>query len=414
MTMLRIWEGDNMKFIELKEEEFTTFSLQSPHKTFLQTAEIAKIRSTDHWGVHYVGVQDDTCLVCATMLLSKKKFMNKREFYSPRGYLIDFNNDQLLAFFTSELKKFIKKKNGYVLRIDPYVLNKERDEYGDIVENGIDNTRVVNHLEKLKYQKVAVPEQVKWMFVMDVENMTEVKLLKSFKPTTRNIIKKTIKNGVRIRELGYDELDEFEEIMRSTSIRKNFDTRSLAYYQTMYNLFSKRNEIKYLVAELNLLEYLSILEKGLEQIIAQPDKNENEQAIAVAGFEKRIKNAKELISKHDEKIVLSASMFILYGDEVVYLFGGNYGEFMEFNGQYALQWEMMKHAVNNQFKTYNFYGISGNFDKNDPDYGIYEFKRKFQGYVIELIGEFALPISSYYNVFNFFGKIKSKLKKVRG
>ena len=91
-------------------------------------------------------------------------------------------------------------------------------------------------------------------------------------------------------------------------------------------------------------------------------------------------------------------MFILYGDEVVYLISGNYKKYMQFNAQYLIQWEMINFAVNNNYKRYNFYGISGNFDKKDKNYGMYEFKKGFNGYVIKLIGELELPITFHYKI----------------
>ena len=37
-------------------------------------------------------------------------------------------------------------------------------------------------------------------------------------------------------------------------------------------------------------------------------------------------------------------------------------------------------------KTYNFYGISGNFDGSD---GVLKFKQNFGGYITQKVGEFA-------------------------
>ena len=68
---------------------------------------------------------------------------------------------------------------------------------------------------------------------------------------------------------------------------------------------------------------------------------------------------------------------------------------------------MIEYAKDHNFKKYNFYGISGNFDKKDPDYGIYEFKKGFNGYVEEYVGEFELPLNWYY----YFSKIKNKIRK---
>ena len=71
---------------------------------------------------------------------------------------------------------------------------------------------------------------------------------------------------------------------------------------------------------------------------------------------------------------------------------------MKYYAQYAIQWYMIKYGIKNNFKTYNFYGITGNFDKKDPEYGVYEFKKGFNGKVVEYIGDFELPITHYYHI----------------
>ena len=44
-------------------------------------------------------------------------------------------------------------------------------------------------------------------------------------------------------------------------------------------------------------------------------------------------------------------------------------------------------AADNGYKRYNFYGIQDVFNPKGKDYGVYEFKKGFGGYVEELIGE---------------------------
>jgi hypothetical protein len=85
-------------------------------------------------------------------------------------------------------------------------------------------------------------------------------------------------------------------------------------------------------------------------------------------------------------------------------YGGE--EYMFYNSQYLIQWEMIKYGIEHGFKRYNFYGITGNFDKNDKDYGIYEFKTGFNGYVEELIGEYVYPTSFVYYLMQLIHKIK--------
>lgn len=408
-----------MKFQEITEKEYREFWENHPLKTFLSAPEISKLREQSNWDTYYVGVKENKKIIAATMLLAHKRHLNKYEFYSPRGYLLDFKNEELVNFFTLELKKYIKDKNGYVLRIDPYVIYKERDIDGNIVEDGENNEKVVENLLKLGFQKIPVQdkEQVGWMFSLGLEGKTEEQILKEMKPNTRNQIRKTEKFGISVNEIGYDELDRFQHIMEETSKRKGFSNRKLSYYQEMYKLFHDKNEVKFFITELNLKNYI----KGLEEERLEKENKINSLTDAkyndgakknltneIASIDKRITESNEIIEKNNgnEVITLSGSMFMLIKPEIIYLSSGNYEEYMKFNSQYLIQWELIKYGIENGFKKHNFYGIPEDINTHPKDYGIYEFKRGFNGYVEELIGEFALPITWHYKLFDLIHKIK--------
>ena len=407
-----------MKFRELTEEEYRNFWENHPLKTFLSAPEISKLRSELNWKTNYVGVEENGKIVAATMLLSHLRHFKKYEFYSPRGYLIDFNNKNLVDFFTNELKKYIKEKHGYVLRIDPYLIYKQRDINGDIVEGGVDNSNVVKNLLSLGFKQVPKghTEQVSWMFSLDLEGKDEETILKEMKSSTRNKIRKIEKSGINVKELTYDELDRFQAIMEETSERKNFTNRKLSYYQGMYKLFHDKNEIKFFITELNLNDYINNLKNDVKEredkINSLSDAKYNDGAKKnltneIESISKRISDAENIIKeKNTDTIALSSSMFMLIKPEIIYLYSGNYEEYLKFDSQYLIQWELIKYGIANGFKKHNFYGIPEDINTHPKDYGIYEFKRGFNGYVEELIGEYELPISGYYNLFKLIHKIK--------
>lgn len=411
-----------MQFTELTEKEYRNFWENHPLKTFLSSPEIGKLRENEGWTKHFVGLKKNNNLVAATMLVSKKRRLSKYEFYSPRGFLMDFNDEKILDTFVKEIKNYVKKKNGYVLRIDPYIINKERDIDGNIVQGGIDNTKIIKKIEKLGFKKVKIEnmEQVGWMFSLNLENKTEQEILKEMKPNTRNTIRKAEKIGIEIKELSYDELNQFEDIMIETGTRKNFSIRKLKYFQDMYTLFHDKNEIKYYITQLNLKEYIKNLEKEkkgkiekLENLSAKKY-NEGEKknlTNEINAIDKRIEDSKKIMKDTNKDIItLSGSMFIMIQPEIIYLSSGNYEEYMKFNSQYLLQWEMIKYGIKNNFKKHNFYGIPANINEKPNDYGIYEFKRGFNGYVEELIGEYELPITWHYNLFKIIHSMR-RLKK---
>ena len=343
-----------MKFEEISAEDFRAFANQSPYKSFMQTPEIAKLRGKSGWTAHYVAVKKDDGILGASMLVSKPAFMKKLYFYAPGGPLMDLENTKLVDFFFDNLKSYIKSKNGYLLHIDPYYELIERDRDGLPVEGGFNHKKALENLEKQGFKEMKNASQPKYLFVTPIENRTETELMESFKRNTRNHIRKAEKMGVTIRELSRDELDKFKKITESTSERRHFTDKPLSYYETMYDLFHARGEVKFMVAEADV---------------------------------------------EGKKTVLSAAMFMTYGDEVVYLFSGSDEQYMrDYNAQYLIQYHMLKFAAANHFKIYNFYGINGLPDENSKDYGIYEFKKGFGGHVVELIGSFELSLSKTYTL----------------
>ena len=407
-----------MKFQEITEKEYQKFWENHPLKTFLSAPEISKLREKSGWITYFVGVKENKKIIAASMLLAHKRHFGKYEFYSPRGYLMDFKNKELLTFFTIELKQYIKDNKGYVLRIDPYVIYKQRDIDGNIVEGGEDNSDVVNNLLKLGYKKIAEEnmEQVGWMFSLNLEGKTIEQIYKEMKPNTRNTIRKAEKFGITVNEISYDELDRFQSIMEETGARKGFHVRNLSYFQEMYKLFHDKNEIKYFITELDLKAYIERLTREKsekeEKLSSLSDakyndgqkKNLNNE---IASINKRIAESNKIRKDTGKDVItLSGSMFMLIQPEVIYLSSGNYEEYMNFNSQYLIQWELIKYGIENGFKKHNFYGIPAHINEHPKDYGIYEFKRGFNGYVEELIGEFALPITWHYKLFDIIHKIK--------
>ncbi len=407
-----------MEFIEIDENKYKKFWENHPEKTFLSSTYIGMLRKNNGWNVNFVGVIDNKKLVAAAMLTSHIRRFGKYEFYSPRGLLVDYSNNEVLDFFVNNLKKYVRKNNGYVLRIDPYIINKERDIDGNIVSGGIDNTRIRKHLESLGFKKVSIKdmEQVGWMFSLDLEGKDEKTILNEMKPNTRNTIRKASKIGIEIKELSYDELDRFQDIMIETGARKNFAIRKLDYYQDMYKLLHDKGEVKYVVTELNLKKYIKELKKEIktrkEALGKLNDAKYNEgkkKALTneIESFKKKIDDTTKIIDKSGREVItLSGSMFIMIQPEVIYLASGNYSEYLHFNSQYLIQWEMIKYGIKNGFKRHNFYGIPADINTHPEGYGMYEFKKGFNGYVDELIGEFELPVAWPYYVLKLIHKIR--------
>ena len=420
-----------MNFVILNENEFNEFSRNYKDKCYLQSINVAELRKKQGWKAHYVGVKENDKVIAASLLLSKKRHI-KDEFYAIRGPLVDFKNDKLLTFFINNIKTYIKENNGYFLRIDPYVEAISLDKDGKET-NEFDNTIIKENLKKLGFKEVIAKEmgdtvQAKFMYVIDLNDSLE-STMKDMDSKTRQMIRKNEKMGIVIKKGTRDDIPVFNDIMKHTSERRHFIDRGLNFYRDMYDCLSKDNMISFIFAQLDTnlaLKNIELERKDIENSRLEREKKrsngkcnekkaaikEKEEEATLTRLNKKEKELDELRKKYGEKITLGGILYIIYENEVASLFGGSYSEFKEYQPFYTIHYEMIKYAISNNYKRYNFYAINNHLDKNDEQYGIYSFKRGFGGHVMELLGEFILPIDKIlYNSTNAISNLKHKIKK---
>ena len=161
----------------------------------------------------------------------------------------------------------------------------------------------------------------------------------------------------------------------------------------------------------NLLKEIADLETKVNKLsdaLANAKKKANLQE-EIEYNQKYLQDITNLEKEKGTLIPLSAAMFILYGDEIIYLFSGSYDEYKNYFGQYRIQWEMISYAALNNYRRYNFYGIKDINTTDNEELGVLKFKQNFNGYIEELIGAYSLPINKpIYFVENIYSKICSK------
>lgn len=429
-----------MKLIKLNKKDFKNFADKHPQITFHQTEEWANLKKVNNWQAHYVGLENDNDeIVAGAMILSKTlPIIKKKMFYSPRGFLIDYNDKKLLETFTNELKKYIKKEQGIFVKIDPFVEYQEHDNDGNIVKDGYNNKSAVENLKQLGYKFFGFnlmqdTLQPRWMHVIETKNRTLNDVMKDMESKTRQILRKNERCGITTREITRDELPIFKDIMKHTSDRREFVDRPLSYYEAMWDNLHDSGILKILIAEIdfniyekNTIEEKEETEKSLKERIYKKDKGilkMNEEKFnssnkqdeeTIKRLEKQLEKIKELKKEYGDKEILGGILFLIYGNEVLSLHGGSHAKLMQFQSAYTIHFEGVKMAVEGNYNRYNFYGITGDFRKENPLYGLYLFKKSFGGHVVELIGEYDLIISKFwYNTYNIAFNLYHKLKNIK-
>ncbi|MBQ6497832.1 MAG: peptidoglycan bridge formation glycyltransferase FemA/FemB family protein [Bacilli bacterium] len=426
-----------MKLVSLTKKEFKKFADKHPQITFHQTEEWANLKKTNGWDAYYLGLKDEKKIVAGALILSKAlPIIKKKMFYSPRGFLIDYNDKKLLGEFTKEIKEFAKKEGAIFIKIDPYVEYQEHDNDGNVVEDGYNNKQAVENLKALGYKFFGFnlmqdTLQPRWMHVIEINGRSEEEVQKDMESKTRQILRKNEKSCIKTREITRDELPIFKEIMEHTGDRRDFVDRPLSYYEAMWDNLYESGILKILLADIDFKEYekntreeLKTVEDALKDRIYKHDnkllqmnekkyESTNKQdRESIERLKKQIDKIKDYQKEYGDKKNLGTILFLVYGNEVLSLFGGTDDNLMQFQSAYTVHYAGIKYAIDHGYKRYNFYGITGDFRKENPLFGLYLFKKSFGGHVVELIGEYDLIISKFwYHAYNIAFSLYHKLKK---
>lgn len=428
-----------MKLVEISSSKFQEIAQESEQITFHQTKQWGKLKETNGWHSYYLSLEEKGKSHACTLMLTKDiPFIKKRICYCPRGFLIDYKNEKILKIFTEKIKEFAKKKKAIFIKIDPYVPYKQHNRDGALVEGGFDNSEVIKNLKSLGYKHFGFnlmqdTLQPRWMHTITIKNRSMDEIMADMESKTRQILRKNERSAITTREIKRGELSKFKDIMQHTSDRREFVDRPLSYYENMWDNLHKDGILKILVAEIDFDQYRENIEQERKNILNEMkdrfnkkknntikmnekkfNSRQKQDEEAVLRLEKQLREIEHYQYTYGHKALLGGILFLIYGNEVLSLYGGSMKELMNFQSAYTLHFAGIKYAYDHHFDTYNFYGITGDFREENPLYGLYLFKKSFGGQVVELIGEFDLIIHKFwYRAYNFSFKMYHGLKNIK-
>ena len=401
------------EFCLLSEEEYSQFQKQSELRSFLNSTEAIHLKQMNGWETEYAGIREDGRLIAATPLTYIPVMKIYKFCHAQSGFLADYRDQDTIRFFTEELKKYLAGKKVMYMLINPNMNYRERDIDGNLVEGGYDNSDIMAFLQSLGYEHQGFPTDysaftaISWVFAMDLTGRNEAQVLKDMDQQTRWSANRTQKQGIQVRELDPSEIDIFIRMEEETSRKRGFAMREPEFYRRQAEAYGEHAKV--LLAYLDLNEFRKRLDAEKEQLdqeMAEVDAKLTEMP-GSKKFQKKkkvtqealdlnaakYKEADEMEQEHGTLLEMAASFFIIYENEIIYLYSAVNDEFRKYYAPYAIQLAIIRYAIEHQIPRYNFYGISGDFSKDASDYGVYEFKRGFGGQVEQLIGEFILPVN---------------------
>ncbi|MCI8554450.1 MAG: aminoacyltransferase [Clostridiales bacterium] len=304
----------------------------------------------DNWINERIVLRDSQgdITACMLVLIKKMPVFNTAFMYSPRGPICDFGNTSVLNALLEEVKKLQKKYNAFMLKTDPAF------ESGDSAAAELINLGFRYASDKVGYQNVQCREN----YILELEGKTEDEIFAQFKSKYRYNIRLALKKGVVCRHYGAERVDEFFELLQETAARDGFKIRQKAYYVKMLSAFGNHGRL-----------YLC----------------------------------------HLGDIPLSGAVVVNYAGKTHYVYGASSSQYRDYMPNYLMQWEIIKWALETECTLYSFEGIPYYDDENHPNYGVYRFKRGFNGRVLNFAGEFDYVFKpAVFKTVNSFLKMMGK------
>ncbi len=397
-----------MELRELTRKEFDQFALNHPLGSFQQTSSWGRFMEGDKFHAYYVGGFIKEHIVGACLLLSYERKKDKiRIFYSPRGFLIDYKNEELLKEFTEKVKKFIIEKHGVFLKIDPYILVRDRDNEGNIIEGGVYNDFVEVNLTNANFIKVNDRIQPKWLSRINLKDRNIDDIFNNFSSKARQTVRRNERLGFKVRDLDFENIDKFICIINEERKKYHTIVPTKTFYLDLKQSFDGNIQFKEVYFKKD--EIISNIDKMIIDVIKDKEVRISNYHISKMTAEyfidkeledeekiKRLNSLKEYFSKCSDDVSMGIYMFITIGNEVVALNGGIVDEYNKLDASYTLHYEMIKYAIDNGYKYYNLYEIGNINVSNNKLKNSYNYKKNFGGEVVELVGEYDLVIDPKY------------------
>jgi vancomycin resistance protein VanK len=324
------------------------------------------------WRAESLGWYDDDRLVGAGLVLYRKLPRLRRYLaYLPEGPVIDWDADEL-ADWLEPMARHLKSQGAFGVRMGPPVVTRRwsatqvKDGIADAdasrladlapLERSVSGARVLQQLESLGWkQQLAeggfAAGQPQYTFVVplvaaDGTRRTDDDVLAGMNQLWRRNIRKADKAGVAVTTGGSTDLKAFHDLYVHTAERDHFTPRPFSYFQTMYDALGAEDPGRI-----------------------------------------------TLWLAHHEGDLVAATIAVRVGTHAWYSYGASSTDKRDVRGSNAVQWAMIRDAIEQGADVYDLRGITDTLDPEDPHIGLIQFKVGTGGEAVENVGEWDLPLN---------------------
>lgn len=415
-----------MEFRELTNQEFINFIINCPLKSIYQTPEYGFVMHNQNYESIFLGLLNNNIVKAASLILIKKEEGFKYA-YAPRGFILNYEDFNVLKEFTTKVKDYLNKKGIMGIKINPLIIKAIYDFDNQIVNKNpkyelIFETLKNNNYYHLGYNNFFEALKPRFEAIIDL-NKPINELFKNVKKEYRTKIRSAIRNGIKIYK------GDFNQIKYLYDFTKQKYTRDLHYFQDCYGFYSKRNMIDLYYSKLDTKTHLETIQKKLNYYEQQSNylnnliiKNKNKsnkkiitKKISIDKYLNQYKNelinATNLLRKYPDGVITSCLLLIKQENEITILIDGYDKNFKKFNSKHLLIWQLIDIYKKQGYTKFNLGGMS-NITIDEKKYtGLDEFKLGFGSYMYEYAGDFELVTHKRnYNLYRNYVPLKNLIK----
>lgn len=400
-----------MQIVLLDETRFDTFASNHPNRNFYQSVNYGKMMNKHGHNAYYLGlVNDSNEIKAATLLIVKNDKNDRRKMgYAPRGFLIDWNDFELVKEFSENLKTFLLKRSFTYIKVDPPVIYKQYDYNGNEKIESENNLNFVSRMQSLGYIHLGYNDNLetikpRWNAITSL-NENIISLYNSIKKEARNKITLASNQGIKVYKGSINDINILYGMIENKNI-------SLDYFYDYYEFYNQNNNFEIYFAKLEPVTFVnsskSLYEKeerknqelnemiqsfstlNKENLINEKMESDN----LIAKYKKDMQDAINFFQKYPNGIIIGGAAILKYGDTVTFISSEINKEFTQYFPNYLLKWHLFQEFAKQGYKTIDFKGIIKDYISKSNYLENAELSNK----IVEYVGEFDLVINkkSYY------------------
>jgi lipid II:glycine glycyltransferase (peptidoglycan interpeptide bridge formation enzyme) len=318
--------------------DWDAFVAEHPCGHLMQSRAWAAMRAESGWAPFFVAIRDSEAIRAVALCLRLKiPGTGLAILYAPRGPVVDWGDRRAVDALGEAIRQLAAAQRAFLVQADPAVAESRLEVHAALEGLGF------RREEKHGVFRILQP---RWVMRIPLDAYAGPDgLLAALPQKTRYNIHLAERKGLRV----VSRTDEggcrlFHEMLSTGARAKGFPVRGFAYHAALWR---------------------HCVQAGLG----------------------------EYLFAHNGDEAIATIQVLRFGATAWYMYGASADRDRHLMPSYLLQWAAIRRAWDAGCRCYDMRGVYSRTPEPDhPDYGVYDFKRKFNAEMVSFLGEYDLVV----------------------